>query len=603
MYISNSFILPEQDYDHLKIVRKIRQKEEATYNNVGKDYIRNRFFSPTYIKQLCLGLKSNYKQEAVYKRVSQGTGLNALKNAILYITHQTEKHKENNIPFTDLYDHTGKKLTQSEIESTFTEWEKDFPSKKFERKNPERYLTLRKFHEEEQVLKIKEQSGDITQTEIDYLTSIRTGHVRKKIWECGTIVKLEDSSKATIYRVGDKEKLVLRLDEDASQKYKTVLRSEIKPFLTKEQWGIVPYKTQEHNKQALDDLDFMVESPSFAQAKKYLPKDFEHIVLSVGGDRPDRYDAFKATQEHLRDNLHLRGFKCLFAMHEENKNLHFHVIVHRRNFIDHKIKYPTGLHDNFILRSEYAEKLNEHGVVQTATIAKDRPNFLEKQREKSEKMLVSSKRFRSQKNNPKATNLFSDYYTLNEKISGVETKLKEMRNNKKVTAKEKAEIQHILEISRVSLKLDNEETFDMNVSAFDKSLRDKSEYMADYWSKEINSDNLKEQSQIVHESGWEKKIEAQEQITQNLLKSYKGIYMVKEDLKKEQQSIEKIQKLENLLDDTAGLIIYSDALYSIAKNHKSKLSNKEDIQKSLNIETIHNKKEKSSNKSSEFIKL
>jgi hypothetical protein len=603
MYISNSFILPEQDYDHLKIVRKIRQKEESSYNNIGKDYISNRFSSPAYIKQLCLGLKTNYKQEAVYKRISQGTGLNALKNAIMYITHQTEKHKEKNIPFTDLYDHTGKKLSQDEIKTTFKEWEEDFPSKKFERKNPERYLTLRKFHEEVQILEIKEQSGSITQNEIDCLTSIRTGHVRKKIWERGTTVKLEDHSKAIIHRVDGQGKLVLRLDESASQKYKTVLKSETKPFLTKEQWGIVPYKIQDHNKQALDDINFMVESPSSSQAQKYLPKDFEHIVLSVGGDRPDKHDAFKATQEHLRDNLNLRGFKCLFAMHEENKNLHFHVIVHRRNFIDHKIKYPTGLHDNFILRSEYAEKLNEHGVVQTATIAKDRPNFLEKQREKSEKMLQSSKRFRSQKKNPEATKLFSDYYTLNEKINGVETKLKALRESKKITAKEKAEIQHVLEISRVSLKLDNEETFDMNVSAFDRSLRSKSEYMANYWSKEISSNSLKAQSQIVHESGWEKKIEAQKQITQNFLKSYKGIYMVKEDFKKEHQPIEKIQKLENLLDDTASLIIYSDALYSVAKNHKSKLSNKEDIQKILNIEAIHDKKEKSSNKSSEFIKL
>ncbi len=603
MYVSNSFILPNQDYDHLKIVRKIRQREESTYNNNGKDYIRNRFTSPTYLKQLCLGLKTNYKQEAVYKRVSQGTGLNALKNAVMYITHQTEKHKVNNIPFTDLYDYTGKKLSSKEIELTFKEWEEEFPSKKFERKHPERYLTLRKFHEDVQVLKIKEQSGDITQNEINQLTAIRTGHVRKKIWERGTTVSLENHSKATIHRIDGQEKLVLKLEKDARQKYKTVFKDDVKPCLTKEQWGIVPYKSQEHDKQALDDTNFLVESPSFSQAQKYLPKDFEHIVLSVGGDKPDKHDAFKATQEHLRDNLYLRGFKCLFAMHEENKNLHFHVIVHRRNFIDHKVKYPTGLHDNFILRSEYAQKLNEHGVVQTATIAKDRPNFLEKQREKSEKMLESSRRFRSHKNNPKATNLFSDYYTLNEKISVVETKLKEMRNSKKVTAKEKAEIQHILEISRVSLKLDNEETFDMNVSAFDKSLRDKSEYMADYWSKEISSDSLKEHSQIVHESGWEKKIEAQKQITQNFLKSYKGIYMVKEDFKKEQQPIEKIQKLEKLLDDTASLIIYSDALYSIAKNHKPKLGNKEDIQKSLNIETVHKKKEKSTDKSNEFIKL
>ncbi len=603
MYISNSFVLPKQDYDHMKIVRKLRQKEESEYSSNGDYYIHNRLSSSTYIKQLRIGLKNNYSQEAVYKRVSQGTGLNALKNTLMYITHQTEKHKNNNIPFTNLYDHTGKALSQIDIESTFKEWEQDFPSRKFEKKYPERYLTLRKFHEESQALKIKEQSGDITQNEIDYFIGMRTGHIRKKIWERGTTVKLKDYSKASIYRTEGEEKLVLELGEEASQKYKTVLRSEVKPCLTKEQWGIMPYKTQEHNKQALDDNDFIVDSPSFAQAKKYLPKDFEHIVLSVGGDNPDKYAAFKATQEYLRDNIHLRGFKCLFAMHEENKNLHFHVLVHRKNFIDHNIKYPTGLHDNFILRAEYAEKLNGHGVVQTATFSKDRPNFLEKQREKSEKMLKSSRRFRSQKKNPEATNLFSDYYTLNEKISSVETKLKEMRDKKQITAKKKAEIQHVLQISRVSLKLDNEETFDMNVSAFDKSLRSKSEYMADYWSKEISSDLLKKESQAVHEVRWEKKIEAQNKITENLIKSYRGIYMVKKDFDKEQQPVEKIQRLEDLLHETESLIIYSDSLYSEAKKCKPEFTKLSDIYQHLGFDMDVKNKYKGKSKSEVMTKF
>jgi hypothetical protein len=60
--------------------------------------------------------------------------------------------------------------------------------------------------------------------------------------------------------------------------------------------------------------------------------------------------------------------------------------------------------------------------------------------------------------------------------------------------------------------------------------------------------------------------------------------MVKEDFKKEKQSQDKIKTLEELLNDTANLITYSDCLYSKAKNYEPKLENVNDIHQALKID-------------------
>ena len=584
MYISNSVLFGYEDYHHIKILRKLRKKAETEFQSLdSKSYYYHRFSNPSYLRQVFKAHKVGYKQEAIYKRISQGSGLNALKNTIQYLMHKTKEHEKKNIPLTNLYDHNGNKLSDNEIEKLFIDWQNEFSSKKFAEKYPERYLTLRQFHDDYQIIKTKESKGDLTQKEADQLAEIRTGYVRKSIWERGTHVELENYSKGRIERVEDNNKVVIALDDQTHQKYKTLQRDDLKPTLTKEKWGIKKNTQVDIKREALDDSGYMVDSPNFAQAQKYLPKDFEHLVLSVGGDKPDTKKAFEATQEHIKENLYLRGFKCVFAMHEENKNLHFHVLVHRRNFIDYRQKFPTGMHDSYIFRAEFADKLNQKGIDQTATFKQDRINHLEVQRQKSEKMLQSSRRFRSMKKNPEAATLFANYYTLNQAMDKIDEKLDDLRDKKEITAKQKAEIKQNLEISRIGLKLDNEDTFDMNVRAFEKSLRSKSEQIADYWAEELSAEKLKERMSNLHKKKKERQLEAQNKITERLKESYEGIELVKKHFIEDGVKTQKIEELEELQEQTVELINFSDALYKQSKDANMGLKAEKYIQKDLDL--------------------
>lgn len=131
-------------------------------------------------------------------------------------------------------------------------------------------------------------------------------------------------------------------------------------------------------------------SHSMKGAVQSKPKDFSHIVLSVGGDNPNPELARQATQSFLEENLASKGFDYVYAMHKDTGNLHFHVILNNTSKTFHKkdneaqIRFRVNKFDLQVLREDYTKKLDELGIDRTATLKKDGKDYLDKAQQKIE---------------------------------------------------------------------------------------------------------------------------------------------------------------------------------------------------------------------------
>ena len=143
----------------------------------------------------------------------------------------------------------------------------------------------------------------------------------------------------------------------------------------------------------------------------------------------------------------------------------------------------------------------------------------------------------------------------------------------------------------MGLKLDNEDTFDMNVKAFEKSLRSKSEQMADYWAEELSSEKLKERMNNINKKKEDRQLEAQKKITERLKESYEGIELVKKHFREDGVATRKIEELEELQRQTVELISFSDALYKKAKDINVGLKTEKYIHKDLDLSEQQDKRE------------
>lgn len=137
----------------------------------------------------------------------------------------------------------------------------------------------------------------------------------------------------------------------------------------------------ERNELIKEDLIGIGKEMKAAENSK--PKDFSHIVLSTGGDNPDKKAAFEATKEFLDANFNSRGFEYKFTMHEDSKHLHFHVILNNKpkkitNDLGHENeRFSVNKFDLQALRADYTKKLDEYGINRTAVLQKDRKGYLE----------------------------------------------------------------------------------------------------------------------------------------------------------------------------------------------------------------------------------
>lgn len=593
MSFTKTSLFHEDEYLKSKVLRRLQRKisrenESGKNYDHGQSWFNNRNFANSYKKELFKAAKTKYTQEAVYKKISMGSGKSSIKALLDYVSRSSKEFKDQEIKSLNVYNEQGQPVNYQDI---INEWSLDFASNDYRKKHPERYKTLSEFYKEVQILTAKECYGDFTQNEADRLLEMRSSGVQKNVWEKGTQVSLDHETRGNIYRIEKNGKVTVKLEDSAKQKYKTLPKNEINPLFTKEGWGIST------NSESDTLNDYIAQTPSFDEAKKALPKDFEHLTLSVGGDKPNTRNAFKATQEHLFDNLAMRGWRYCFVMHEDSKNLHFHVVVHKKNSLSNKIVFPYSPQDTYIFRKEYSDKLNSYGIDQTATLKKDRPNYMQITQEKVEKNLQKSKSIRSQKKSDQSGSLFASYYSLNEALDNVKAHSK----NLKGSAEDKKRIIGLIEEARVNIKLDDPVSFNNAVEGFKKSIESRCQMTSNFINETLTPEVLKSRTEKKKENSLKYAIEAQEKQTVWYLKSYKGMHELSQDLKKDKATNQHVYQdddkkeqaieLNFLMIETADMIIQNDRLVANAKSKKPNFTCQNDIHKYLGIPKEKDKKE------------
>lgn len=588
VFFNNSYLPLYEDDEILSAIKRARTAKAKDYNGGFADgYFANRLSMPTYLNNLKYIAKPNViktKQEAVYKRISQGVGKNALSNLLQYMARESQEQKRNNASPVQLYDELGKELNFEDIQRIKTEWSEDFISNQLREANPDKLETLSIVNTRIQKLSNLENAGKITQNESDELTDYRISGVTKNIWEVGTKVEINPEISGIITSIDDNGLMNLSTSDHDVVELETC---DVTPLMTKEGWAISHCNDKNSHKLALDDENYNVETPSVEQMRRELPLDFEHIVLSVGGDNPDPEKARAATQEHLKYNLYQRGFRYLMAEHNDDGHLHYHVVVHRKNTISRKYKFPTSQHDTFIFRKEFGETLDKYGIDNTVTFRKDRGKALEISQNKAEKAKTQARRFASEKKNPDAPNLFALRYTVNTYIDEkIVSKLDEFGFSKK----EKKEIQEIVNQCKVSIKLNDEESFTNAVTGYSKALEKISEQTASFWADTMSSGNVRDfAKQRMPEKNKENAIKAQASLTERHLKSYEGLSLVEEELKEDLKKGEKydpeskekitkrLQSIEELKYRTESHILRSEKYVKDFLDKEAKFTHVNDI--------------------------
>jgi len=143
---------------------------------------------------------------------------------------------------------------------------------------------------------------------------------------------------------------------------------------------------KDHKIQKIQIFDTKFVEPLNQEIKLSLsnkPKDFSHIVLSAGGDYPDKNKTETATKQFLEENFKAKGYEYIYTTHDDTKNLHTHVIVNNYSkYNEHK--FSPNRFDLQELRIDYRNNLDDLGIDRSATYIFDRKNCLDILKNKAE---------------------------------------------------------------------------------------------------------------------------------------------------------------------------------------------------------------------------
>lgn len=153
-----------------------------------------------------------------------------------------------------------------------------------------------------------------------------------------------------------------------------------------------------------------------------------HMLFSVGKtDESNRNKAFLATKIFLEENLKARGFDYFFAPHYDTDNLHFHVIVRKKNRLQKNLRFDK--HDLFVMRDLYSKTLSNFGIKRMSLARLDNEEVLDR----IEKKIASIKERNSHYQSRLAKESGKDFnaYVFKAKLAAtIENVIKEIKSQK-----------------------------------------------------------------------------------------------------------------------------------------------------------------------------
>lgn len=573
--------MPINDPYYLKKYKAWEEEEDLERPRGAHSYASGRYVDFHYIKSLhnylTQSLDYKYKSEVVYKRISTLSGSRSLQNVMKYVMRELDYQVANEEEKVKLYGSDGNEIKLNELDMMVTTWNEKSYSQDLMKKDTVLAKKIERIDYLRTSLSLKINDKDNSEEEEKQYQALLKGFLREKIWKHDTVVKNNlDKKEYRIYNfIGSK---CICVDENG--KKKSFDKLGLTPIKTAEGFNIKK-ASEDCLYPSSDDDRFYIKGLSDSFYKRNAPKDYDHFILSSGGDSPNKKKTFKATKEFLDSSLKARGYDYMMAMHDDTDHLHFHVIVNKKNELHKSYEYPSSLFNTFIFRKEYADMLNAHGIDRTVTLKRDRSRSYSYLHERADKLEASKTRFFEQldgRNKDQALNSYTLSQAMNENIDIFSKKLDE-DYKKKLKPKEFRNIKSHLQTMRKELDYKNEERLRSSIDGFGIWVEKQAPQILDFWKKEIYLNDLSSMKNYKKYKRGAYAIEQQEKLQKNFISAYKGLMNYERRISKDNpRQIKQLAVQKEMLGD---LILDNDKALSYIKKTKPQYLDYKEIESKL----------------------
>ena len=348
------------------IENKTNDYEELIKHLIGRGDKENlnhkyRYLNTSYTDDLY----GSFKQEVVFKIIKKGSGKKHLSILIDYLSRESEGQKDKES--CNIFDHNNDLIESDQFQNLVDDWSLEFePENKGENLITEEAIF--EYNKLETVLEDKYFDTCLTKEEGEIYKHIK--NLKESKFESNEIKKNpKDKLKFGQFCYFEEDHKFGILIKEPDCKY---------PLL------ITTNENHEIYEIPIADLKFVEPfNQKMKQTLSNKPKDFSHIVLSAGGDNPNKNKTETATKQFLEENFKAKGYEYIYTTHNDTKNLHTHVIVNNYSkYNEHK--FSPNKFDLQELRINYRNKLDELGIDRSATYTFDRKNCLKILKNKAE---------------------------------------------------------------------------------------------------------------------------------------------------------------------------------------------------------------------------
>jgi hypothetical protein len=473
-----------------------------------------------------------------------------------------------------LYSADGNEISLIDLNDKIDSWGQNSYTNDLFEKDPSLAKKIERIDYLRTSLSLKINDKDNSSEESNQYQALLKGFVRENIWKHNTLVRSNlDKKEYRIYNFVGKK--CVCVDDDG--KKKSFDKIGLTPIKTAEGFNI-----KKANKEclypSLDDDGYYIKGLSDSFFKRNAPKDYDHFILSPGGDAPNKKKTFKATKDFLDTSLKARGYDYMMAMHDDTDHLHFHVIVNKKNELHKSYEYPSSLFNTFIFRKEYADMLNAYGIDRTVTLKRDRSRSYAYLHEKAEKLESSKTRFFEQLDNrekDKALNSYKLSQVMNENIDSFTKRLDEEFKNR-LKAGEFKKIKEHLKTMRKELDYTDEERLRSSIDGFGVWVEKQAPQILSFWKNEIYLNDL---SSIKNYSKYKRgsyAIQQQQNLQDNFILAYKGLLKYEKRVGK--NDLRQVKQLENQKEMLGDLILDNDKTLAYIKKTKPMYLNYEELE-------------------------
>jgi|GEM_PF-1410452 len=349
------FCMPEEDSEFEEFMRKRKGRGD------GENAFKHRFLHQGYTK-MAFSNEKVVPQEVVIKIICRGHSTGHLSTLIKYIGRELDYQEKEGQEKAVIYDACGHEVAPDEFSDLIEKWSDDF----------------------------KSVNSDLDSTTLEGIdevnriySSLHDKRYEQKLSH-GEQIIYDYSRKFLDKKFPDKNKTELKEGDFVFYKPQSAFLF-VAGALDRDTFSVASIKRDgdifqtEAKRSELDNVTYEVQ-----KHHRTIPKNFTHMILSPGGDNPNKKGVIKATEAYLKKELAARGYEYVWALHDDTKHLHCHVVVKNKSFLREQGWFVLNKFDLQSMRLAFARDLDGYGIDRRATLKYDRAAYLEKLKARAE---------------------------------------------------------------------------------------------------------------------------------------------------------------------------------------------------------------------------